>query len=121
MHAASATAEKQKWWILNPEPHIVENFFPNSRLLYFGNNNLLLSQFRPGGNDSKNRSECFSENKKILRFWYTFQLPYRSTVLLKSNCFKGCFNQATFYNFQFSCQGNVLVKQFLAAQSLTLK
>ena len=89
--------------------------------MYFGNNNLLLSQFRPGGNDSKNRSECFSENKKILRFWYTFQLPYRSTVLLKSNCFKGCFNQATFYNFQFFCQGNVLVKQFLAAQSLTLK
>ena len=34
MHAASATAEKQKWWILNPEPHIVEIFFPNMVMLY---------------------------------------------------------------------------------------
>ena len=84
MHTASATAEKQKWWILNPEPYRVENFFPNmvmlytkagSEILYFGNNNLLLLQFRPGGNDSKNRSEFFSENKKILRFWHSFQLP----------------------------------------------
>ena len=37
-----------------------------SEILYFGDNDLLLPQFRPGGKDSKNRSERFSENKKIL-------------------------------------------------------
>ena len=28
-----------------------------SKILYFGDNDLLLLQFRSGGNDSKNRSE----------------------------------------------------------------
>ena len=27
LHTASATAEKQKWWILNPGPHRFESFF----------------------------------------------------------------------------------------------
>ena len=27
VHTASATTEKRKWWILNPRPHRVENFF----------------------------------------------------------------------------------------------
>ena len=34
-HTASATAEKQKWCILNPEPHRIEkSFFPNMVMLY---------------------------------------------------------------------------------------
>ena len=59
--------------------------------------------------------------KRYYVFGTVFSYLNRSAVLLKSNCFKGCFNQATFYDFQFFCQGKVLVKQFLAVQSLTLK
>ena len=34
-HTASAAAEKQKWCILNPEPHRIEkSFFPNMVMLY---------------------------------------------------------------------------------------
>ena len=62
---------------------------------------------------------------RIKRYYYVFGTVFdylnRSTVLLKSNCFKGCFNQVTFYDFQIFCQGKVLVKIFLATQSLTLK
>ena len=32
---------------------------------YFGNNDLLLLQLRPGGNDSKNHSEHFSDSNKM--------------------------------------------------------
>ena len=32
---------------------------------YFHNSNLLLLQFRPGSNDSKNRSELFSDSKRM--------------------------------------------------------
>ena len=39
--------------------------YAGSKVLYFGNNDLSLPQFRPGGNDSKNRSERFRDNKKI--------------------------------------------------------
>ena len=35
-----------------------------SEISYFGNNDLSLLQFRSGGNDSKTRSECYSNNKK---------------------------------------------------------
>ena len=44
----------------------------------------------------------------------------RSTILLKLNSFNGCFNQATFYDFQSFCQDKVVVKIFWPAQSLTL-
>ena len=44
---------------------------------YFGDNDLSLQQFKPGGNDSKNRSERFRDNKKLkLCFWSSFRLPY---------------------------------------------
>lgn len=38
---------------------------------YFHNSNLLLLQFRPGSNDSKNRSELFSDSKRmrVIFFW----------------------------------------------------
>ena len=49
--------------------------FAGAEISYFGGNNLSLRQFRPGGNDSKNRSERF--NKKLkLRFWLSFRLAY---------------------------------------------
>ena len=49
---------------------------PGSEILYFGNNDLSLPQFRPGGNDGKNRSELSIDNKKItLRSLTSFQLP----------------------------------------------
>ena len=35
-----------------------------SKISYFGDNNLLLLQFKPGGNDDKNHSEHFRDNKK---------------------------------------------------------
>ena len=45
--------------------------FASSKISYFGDNDLSLRQFRPGGNDSKNRSERFRDNKKLkLRFWF---------------------------------------------------
>ena len=34
-----------------------------SKISHFGNNDLLLPQFRPDGNDSKNCSECFRDTK----------------------------------------------------------
>ena len=39
--------------------------------MYFGDNNLSLPQFRPGGNDNKNRSGCLRDSKKmrIIFFW----------------------------------------------------
>ena len=78
-----------------------------SKISYFGDNNLLLLQFKPGGNDDKNHSEHLRDNKKqTLRFWSSFQLP----VLPKSSCFKGCFNQVNFYDFQTFCQGKVAVE-----------
>ena len=44
---------------------------------YFGDNDLSLRQFKPGGNDSKNRSERFRDNKKLkLCFWSSFRLAY---------------------------------------------
>ena len=62
---------------------------------------------------------------RIKRYYYIFGKVFgylnRSTVLLKSNCFKGCFNQVIFYDFEIFCLGKVLVKIFLAAQSFTLK
>ena len=35
----------------------------SSDISYFGDNDLLLPQFRTGGNDSKNCSEHFRDNK----------------------------------------------------------
>ena len=46
-----------------------------SEISYFGNNNLSLPQFRPGGNDSKNHSEHFRD-KNLTCFWSCFRLPY---------------------------------------------
>ena len=43
----------------------------SSKILYIGNNDLLLLQFWHGSNDSKNRSELFSDSKK--RKWYSFE------------------------------------------------
>ena len=34
VHTASATAEKQNWWILNPGSHGIEKFFPNMVMVY---------------------------------------------------------------------------------------
>ena len=50
---------------------------PFSEISYFGDNDLLLLQFRFGGNDSKNRSERYRYNKKLtLGFWSSFRLHY---------------------------------------------
>ena len=38
-----------------------------SKISYFDDNDLSLPQFRSGGNDSKNRSERYSNNKKASR------------------------------------------------------
>ena len=48
-----------------------------SKMSYFGNNDLLILQFRPDNNNSKNCSERFRDSKKsIFRFWGSFWLPY---------------------------------------------
>ena len=52
-----------------------------SEILYHGNNNLSLPRFRPGGNDSKNRSELFSGSKKM-----------RIIILLKTEDFREKIN-----------------------------
>ena len=50
--------------------------------MYFGDNDLSLAQFRPGGIDSKNRSERFTDNKKLtLSFLSSFRLPYLRGVV----------------------------------------
>ena len=36
-----------------------------SKILYFGNNDLSLPQFKPGGNDSKNRPEHLGGSQKM--------------------------------------------------------
>ena len=49
--------------------------FTGSEILYFDNNDLSLPRFRPGGNDSKNRSEHCRSNwrqrilEKILTYY----------------------------------------------------
>ena len=84
-----------------------------SEISHFGDNDLLLLQFRPGGNDSKNCLEHFRESKVNITFLVQF-FGYltRSTVILKLNSFKGWFNQTMFYDFQNVCQGKVVVKIF---------
>ena len=92
-----------------------------SEISCFGDNDLSLPQFRPSGNDSKN---CSERSETTKNYHYVFGLVFgyltRSTVILKSNSFISCFNQVAFYDFQNFCQGKVVVKIFLAAQSLTL-
>ena len=87
---------------------------PGSEISYFGNIDLLLPQFRPGGNDSKNHSERFRDDKKLtLCFWSSFWLPYYIYSFTKIKLlFKGSFNQVTFYNFQNFCQGKIVMKIF---------
>ena len=47
-----------------------------------------------------------------LRFWSSFWQFTRSTVLVKSNYFKGCFKEVKFNDFQNFCQGKVVVEIF---------
>ena len=53
-------------------------------------------------------------------FGVVFGYLTSSTVILKSNLFKSGFNQVMFYDFQNFSQSKVVVRIFLAAQSLTL-
>ena len=59
---------------LSCTPYITDT---GSEISYFSDNDLSLLQLRPGGNDSKNRSKCFRDNKKLpLCFWSRLWLPY---------------------------------------------
>ena len=58
-------------------PGICGVFPSGSEISYFADNDLSLLQFRPGNNDSKNHSEHFRDNKKlILHYLSSFRLPY---------------------------------------------
>ena len=51
--------------------------YSDSKISYCGDNGLSLLQFRPGGNDSKNRSEPCRDNKKLtLYIWSSFRFPH---------------------------------------------
>ena len=76
-----------------------------SEIPYFGENNLSFRNF---------------DQFQHYVFGPVFGYLTRSTVILKSNSCKGCFNQVTFYNFQNFCQSKVKVKIFWTVQSLTL-
>ena len=71
------------------------------------------------------RLECFQIMVEIAIWTYIFGPLFgyltRPTVLLKSNSFKGSFNQVKLYNFQNFFQGKVAVKLFWVAESLTQK
>ena len=54
---------------------------------------------------SKSRSERFK--KLTLGFGSVARYLTSSTVIQKSISFKGCFNQATIYEFRNFCQGKV--------------
>ena len=65
-----------------------ESQIPGSEILYLADNDLLLPQFRPGSNDSKNRSERFRNNKKLtLRYLSSFWLPYSVCSFTKIKLF----------------------------------
>ena len=71
------------------------------------------------------RLECCQIMVEIAIWRYIFGPLFgyltRPTVLLKSNSFKGSFNQVKLYNFQNFFQGKVAVKLFWVAESLTQK
>ena len=103
---------KQKVVVVHtPEQKFKAN--TGSEILHFGDNDLLLLQFRPGGNNSKNYLEHFRESKvNITPLVQFFGYLTRSTVILKLKSFKSCFNQTMFYDFQNVCQGKVVVEIF---------
>ena len=77
--------------------------FAGSEISYFGDNDLWLLQFRPGGSDSKNRSERFRETKNYHHvFGPVFGYLTRSTVILKSNSLKVALTRRRFMIFKIS-------------------
>ena len=74
-----------------------------SKILYFGDNDLWLPQFRSGSKHSNNRSERFSDSKKnwILFFWedilekrinVSWKLDLKIKVVFFVYFFRLCFN-----------------------------
>ena len=61
-----------------------------SEIMYFHDNDLSLLQFRPGGKNSKNRSELFSDSKRmrIIFFWRQMILEKKLTYDIWTQVFK---------------------------------
>ena len=81
-----------------------------SVILYFGDNDLSLQQFRYGGNDSKNRSEHFRDNKKLkLLFWSSFRLPYWvcNFTKIQLSYLKVVLTRGRFMIFKFSVKAKL--------------
>ena len=89
----SAIIEQTRNTFLASKDWAVIITYADSKISYFGNNDLSLPQFRPGTNDSKNRSKRL-ETTKIQDYVFgpVFEYLTKYTGLLKSNYFKGTFN-----------------------------